>query len=265
MLDYVHTKTCRRLGSSSTLKPCPSPRRRPKQSPYPPYSPVAFSTQQTPFLHVAPPSSLPSQNDPSIWHQRWLCSWILNYSCGSWHWLAPTALAAGRAVGEQEAHSTKKPLVSIPDVPPTHWKRFPKVKSTLVYRAPRVQAPISSQRHWWVSRWRHSSLPASTCRPMQNGSQQPQMLPTHTALCRGMPAQPWVLSFRGLWSSDLLSTSAQQTLTFYVHSNRNLLLPWWFPKDRCFNIAPNNFLLWDREWKAQAAISKHWQGKQTCL
>lgn len=201
------------------------------------------------------------QNGPIIWCQGWLCSWILNYSCGSWHWLV---MDPGQ--WESREHTAPRSHWSETDVPPAHWKYFPKVNCTQADQAPHVQAPISAQwDRWCLDGGTHPSLPTSTSRPMQNRGQQPQMLPTHTALCRGMPAQPWVLSFGGLCSSDLLSTSAQQTHTFYIHSNRKLLLPWWFPKDRCFNIAPNNFLLWDRDWKAQAAISKHWQGKQTCL
>lgn len=107
LLDSVHTKTCRRLGSSSTLKPRPSPRRRPKQSPYLPYSPVACSTQQIPFLHHAPPSPLPSSKRPQ--HMMPRLTLLLDLELQLW--ILALAGYGSRAVGEQGAHSTKKPQV----------------------------------------------------------------------------------------------------------------------------------------------------------
>lgn len=75
----------------------------------------------------------------------------------------------------------------------------------------------------------HPSPLGSTQRAHAEWAQWLWPLPMHTALYRGMPAQPRVLSFGGLHSSDLCSISAQHkfthTCTFYIHRSRNLLFP----------------------------------------
>lgn len=120
----VCVSTHRRVGSSSALKLCPSPRARPRTDLC--SSPVACSNSKPPLLHLALLSLLPSQNDPKIWCQVQPCSWILNSRCGFWQRLHPAAQVVGRARKELGTHSTETPLgVSGPCPAIAHWEHLP--------------------------------------------------------------------------------------------------------------------------------------------
>lgn len=79
--------------------------------------------------------------------------------------------------------------------------------------------------------------------------------------------RPWL---RGPHSLDLPPSLSSRGCTFYVHSNRNLLLPWRVPpppkkKNQCLNIASRNFSGRNRDRQDQAVIPKHSRGKQRYL